>query len=81
MVYLGLTPMAGTDAEIFEIFGEEDYMQKTIAAKDLDILQFAAVLQPDPDGVHPKGLQFLGPLAADGLPGLGQHPSPPGWMN
>ncbi|MCI9528432.1 MAG: DNA-directed RNA polymerase subunit beta [Angelakisella sp.] len=40
-----LTPHMGTDAEIYEIFGEDEYMQKTIAAKDLDMTGDEALLE------------------------------------
>ena len=40
-----LTPFMGTDAEIFEIFGREDYMEKTIAAKDQEMTGDEAILE------------------------------------
>ena len=40
-----LTPFMGTDAEIFEIFGREDYMEKTIAAKDQEMPGDEAILE------------------------------------
>ena len=40
-----LTPFMGTDQEIYDIFGKEDYMVKTIAAKDLEMTGDEALLE------------------------------------
>ncbi len=40
-----LTPSLGSDEEIYEIFGKEDYMVNTIATKDLDMTGDEAILE------------------------------------
>lgn len=40
-----LTPLRGTDEEIFEVFGEDEYLVKTIAAKDNEMTGDEAILE------------------------------------